>query len=65
MSDRHSRNPATQKRFTEMEEKFVALKDEMAGVYKTSGMNAQKVLDLSEELRRKEEVLILKDAELI
>jgi autophagy-related protein 16 len=49
------------KKSTELEEKILTLKNELAEVYRTHGSNAQKLLDLNDKLTKQEAALTLKE----
>ncbi|CAG8816815.1 26871_t:CDS:2, partial [Racocetra persica] len=52
---REQGSPVNQKRTAELEQQIQSLKDERADLYKTQGMNAQRLLDVNDVLRNHEE----------
>jgi len=61
----HCRSPVNQKRNAELETQISSLKEERAELYKTQGTNAQRLLDLNDILRVKDETLALNKAEYV
>ncbi|KAF9364335.1 hypothetical protein BGX34_001821 [Mortierella sp. NVP85] len=57
-------SPVNQKRNAELEAQISSLKEERAELYKTQGTNAQRLLDLNDILRVKDETLALNKAEI-
>ncbi|KAG0369623.1 hypothetical protein BGZ54_009432 [Gamsiella multidivaricata] len=54
---REQGSPMNQKRSAELEAQIASLKDERAELYKTQGTNAQRLLDLNDILRAKDQTL--------
>ena len=49
------RTPLSQQRTAELETQIQHLKEEVGELYKTQGQNAQRLVDMNEELRKKNE----------